>query len=70
MSYKDNSIRQRIIRQALNARTEEEVAAAIQQLDQWRKDHPDDQSIRDAYEPLMLRQTAFRQLAASLAPVK
>ncbi len=61
MNYSKNPERERILRQALVARTEAEVTAACQELDRWVQAHPEDQSIRDAYEPLTLRQMAFEE---------
>lgn len=51
------SQREEIIHQALMARTAEEVEKAVHALNLWCEAHPDDESIRDAYEPLMLRQS-------------
>lgn len=48
--------RQEIIAQALHARTIEEIEIAICRLNEWMRNHPEDESMRDAYEPLVLRQ--------------
>jgi hypothetical protein len=68
MNYAADTARERLIRLALQARTEAEVACAIQELDRWVLEHPDDENIRDAYEPLTLRQMAF-DTADSLSTV-
>jgi hypothetical protein len=59
MNHAEDTERTRIIRLALQARTEADVACAIHELDRWVAEHPDDENIRDAYEPLVLRQMAF-----------
>ena len=52
MNYTKHPERERILNQALKARTFAEIAAANREMDQWVSDHPDDLGIRDAYEVL------------------
>ena len=52
MSYSAYPERERIMNQALRARTLTEIAAANREMDQWVSEHPDDLGIRDAYEVL------------------
>jgi hypothetical protein len=59
--------RDQIIHQALFARTAEEVEQAIRALNHWCEAHPEDDSVRDAYEPLILRQSMFTASPQELA---
>jgi aminoglycoside phosphotransferase family enzyme len=52
MSYTEHPERERILNQALRARTYLEIATATREMDQWVDDHPDDLGIIDAYEVL------------------
>ena len=52
MNYSEDGERNRIMHQALRARTLAEVTYATRELDQWVDDHPDDIGIIDAYEVL------------------
>ncbi len=52
MSYANHPERNRIMNQALRARTFSEIASANREMDQWVADHPEDLGIRDAYEVL------------------
>jgi len=52
MSYANHPERNRIMNQALRARTFSEIASASREMDQWVADHPEDLGIRDAYEVL------------------
>jgi len=52
MSYANHSERNRIMNQALRARTLSEIAFANHEMDQWAAEHPEDLGIRDAYEVL------------------
>ena len=52
MKYAENPERERILNQALRARTLPEIAVATRELDRWVDDYPDDWGIRDAYEVL------------------
>ena len=69
MNQVSENLREQIIQQALDARTEDEITDAICQLDRWMKKNPGDHSIRDAYEPLMLRQSAGRSLDLAVPAV-
>ena len=55
MNYADCEERERIIAQALNARTLPEIEKAAQALRNWIQEHPEDLSAEDALEPLALR---------------
>lgn len=57
----DNPEREKILTEALEAKTPQEVELATQQLRQWVKTHPDDPGIVDAFEPLALRRMAFAE---------
>ncbi len=52
MNYTEHPERERILDQALRARTLSEIATAAREMDQWVEDHPDDLGILDAYEVL------------------
>ncbi len=52
MSYANHSEGNRIMNQALRARTLPEIAFANHEMDQWVAAHPEDLGIRDAYEVL------------------
>ncbi len=52
MSYTEHPERERILNQALRARTYLEIATATREMDQWVDDHPDDLGVIDAYEVL------------------
>jgi len=52
MNYAEHPGRERILDQALKARTFSEIATATREMDQWVEDHPDDLGILDAYEVL------------------
>ena len=52
MNYAKSPERNRVLAQALKARTFAEIAVANREMDQWVNDHPDDLGIRDAYEVL------------------
>lgn len=52
MNYADYPERDRIMNQALRARTFAEIAAANREMGRWVSDHPDDLGIQDAYEVL------------------
>ncbi len=52
MNYAEHPERERILDQALKARTFSEIATATCEMDQWVEDHPDDLGILDAYEVL------------------
>lgn len=54
MKYADNPERHRILMQALQATTLEEIEAAKHDLDSWLRAHPDDVGIEDAYEQFAL----------------
>ena len=54
MTTKHNSARQRVLEQALRARTLPEIEAATDELHQWVSAHPDDLGIVDAFEQLSL----------------
>jgi hypothetical protein len=57
MNYENDVERERVIGQALTARTLPEINVAAQELRLWLKEHPDDLNAEDALEPLaMLRQ--------------
>ena len=52
MNYAEHPERERVLNQALRARTFPEIALANLEMDQWVTNHPDDLGIRDAYEVL------------------
>ena len=62
--------REALIQSALSARTPEEIERALEQLNQWRVAHPDDEAIRDTYAPLTLRQTLLTASPQELALAK
>ncbi len=52
MNYAEHPERERVLNQALRARTFSEIALANVEMDQWVAAHPEDLGIRDAYEVL------------------
>lgn len=52
MNYAEHPERERVLNQALRARTFSEIAQANVEMDQWVAAHPEDLGIRDAYEVL------------------
>lgn len=50
MNYAEHPERERVLDQALKARTLLEIASATLDMDHWVDDHPDDIGIMDAYE--------------------
>ena len=56
MSYSENPERERILDQALNARTLLQIAVATQELREWVRQNPADVGIREAFEGLSLMQ--------------
>ena len=52
MNYSEHPERERVLDQALKARTLSEIASATLDMDHWVDDHPDDLGIMDAYEVL------------------
>jgi hypothetical protein len=52
MNYANHPERERILNEALRARTLSEIMSANHEMDQWVADHPEDLGIRDAYEVL------------------
>lgn len=52
--------RQRILHQALRARTLPAVAKATEELCQWVQDNPDDVGIVDAFEQLAMMEEALQ----------
>ena len=64
MKYANDSERQRVLQQALNATTLLELDAAACALNTWVAAHPDDIGIQDAYEQMALMEIAARQTSA------
>jgi hypothetical protein len=54
MNFTDNPERERILDQALDARTLPEIATATQELRGWVRQNPADVGIREAFEGLSL----------------
>lgn len=52
MNYAEHPQRERVLDQALKARTLPEIASATLDMDHWVEDHPNDLGIMDAYEVL------------------
>lgn len=50
--------RQDLVAFVLTARTPEQTAQAVQVLNEWLRQHPEDHNLEDAYEVLALRQSA------------
>lgn len=63
MNYANDPERERVLTQALEARTPQEVETALQELRHWVKAYPDDLGIVDAFEPLTLRRMTFAEEA-------
>lgn len=61
MSYAKNPERQRILNQALRARSLPEIEVATLELRQWVEAHPDDLGIVDAFEQLSLMEDCLRE---------
>ena len=71
MNYAEHPERERILDQALKARTFSEIATATRKMDQWVENHPDDLGILDAYEVLANMQeiAEFQQEESSRRPL-
>jgi hypothetical protein len=70
VSYSDNRERERILWQALNARSLSEIETAECELRQWVCNHPDDLGIVDAFEPLaIMREIEEEKARAKQEPV-
>jgi hypothetical protein len=65
MRYLQNEERQRILRQALTAKSLCEIDAATLELREWVSTHPDDLGIVDAFEQLDLMRRAVMELESS-----
>lgn len=63
--FANNPERERILDQALDARTLPEIATATQELREWVRQNPADVGIREAFEGLsLMRNIAEEQEAA------
>ena len=54
MNFADNPERERILDQALDARTLPEITTATRELREWVRQNPEDVGIREAFEGLSL----------------
>ena len=64
MNFVDNLERERILDQALDARTLPEIAVAPQELREWVRQNPQDVGIREVFEGLSLMQDIAEEQAA------
>jgi hypothetical protein len=64
MKYYEDPERERVLLQALSARTLEELRIATEELDVWVAAHPEDVGIIDAYEQMALMELAVKEIAA------
>lgn len=67
MNFADNPGRERILDQALDARTLPEIAVATRELREWVRQNPDDTGIREAFEGLSLMQDIAEEQEAERA---
>lgn len=67
MNYADHPERERILDQALDARTLPEIAVATGELREWVHQNPDDVGIREAFEGLSLMQDIAEEQEAERA---
>ena len=61
MNYAQNPERRRLLKQARKAVTLEEIDHAWNELRDWKRRHPDDVGIEDAFEPLALMRLAAEE---------
>ncbi len=67
MNFADNPGRERILDQALDARTLPEIAVATRELREWVRQNPDDIGIREAFEGLSLMHDIAEEQEAECA---
>ena len=67
MNYADHPERERILDQALDARTLPEIATATRELREWVRQNPDDIGIREVFEGLSLMQDIAEEQEAERA---
>ena len=67
MNFADNPGRERILDQALDARTLPEIAVATRELREWVRQTPDDIGIREAFEGLSLMHDIAEEQEAECA---
>ena len=65
MNFAENPERERILDQALNARTLPQIILATQELREWVSQNPADIGIREAFEGLSLMQDIAEEQQAN-----
>ena len=65
MNFAENPERERILDQALNARTLPQITLATQELREWVGQNPADIGIREAFEGLSLMQDIAKEQQAN-----
>lgn len=69
MNFPDNPERERVLDQALDARSLPEIATATRELREWVRQNPEDVGIREAFEGLsLMRDIAEEQEAERAHP--
>ena len=67
MSYVGNPERERVLDQALDARTLPQIATAFREMREWVRLHPEDVGIREVFEGLSLMRDIAEEQEAERA---